>query len=217
MPEAKYITGIFDRSMHDLIDGIVPGEFAQHSYGWHADLAAHDAMLVSEFVGQREILLFHALVTVRIRRGIDLPENFERFRVVWEDATEVLLEKLDSRWLVSACDTIVDHWPDPKEKALAIAGALFMNTVKLYETERRLGGGQGSASSPVERTELFDGLVAFWIGRGDMPFNMQRRLHNMRQGIAGSIVWELFRRANCGDSVYRRFALLHQEEATRWG
>jgi hypothetical protein len=80
---------------------------------------------------------------VLLRRRIDLETNLARTRMLWRSEAPFLVAKLDSRWLVSACDTIIDHWHEPEERALALAGTLFANTIKLYETERWAAGHAG--------------------------------------------------------------------------
>jgi hypothetical protein len=183
------------------------------------DLNAHLTVLRKEFAGQSELLFYHAMLIALLRRRIEVAENLPRLRALWASEQAFLLEALDSRWLVSACDTIVDHWPEPDERALALATSLFANTIKLYETERiATGGVQGEYTLPEGRVALHDGMTAFQIGEGDMIFNLVRRIEatTAQAGTAAQILRELVKRASKHDTVFRRFRAVHNRDATAW-
>lgn len=44
---------------------------------------------------------------------------------------DFLCQHLNLRWLISACDTFIDHDSDPTLRALMLQGVLLVNTVKL--------------------------------------------------------------------------------------
>ena len=66
----------------------------------------------SEFVGKPEVC--HKLVTliIYLRRNIDTEDNAEKFFALWEKYSEVLLRELDTRWLLSVVDTVIDVGDD---------------------------------------------------------------------------------------------------------
>lgn len=181
--------------------------------------------MIDEFVGRSYLELFHSIVIVKIRRKLDAGASIEIFNSLWKREGPFLKEKLDTRWLISACDTIVDTSEDKIDVAAAYAGSLFMNTIKLYETEL-LASGTGSAShdeappyKPIEgRTPLFDGMSAFVIGHGDMIANLYDRAKVICRGEtpAQIILAELLKRANENDTVFRRFRDVHQNRNTIW-
>lgn len=142
------------------------------------------------------------------------------FRRIWAEEGEFLCSRLDSRWLVSACDTIIDHFEERDEVATAVAGTLFMNTVKLYETERLVqqpARGFEEVLGADRRVTLFDGMAAFLVGRGDMVRNMLDRVtRGADSPIASPILKELIRRANTHDTVFKRFRDLHTNPRTLW-
>lgn len=214
-------------SLERLTQAIVPGTSPKLSYLSRHVLAEHDEMLMREFCGKRELLLFHALVTVRIRRGINLPVNIKRFKKIWLAHSDLLCTELDSRWLASACETIVDHWPNNRthDRSLALAGSLLLCTIKLYETERLMQPSARSAGefgALIDQTSgplhLFDGVIAFLTGRGDMPHNLATRLERVCSdgGIPGKILMEMFQRTRRFDTVYKRFLDVHTSASTRW-
>lgn len=208
-------------SLAEMKTRLVEGSQKTYSYGGLRDLSEHMEMLRREFAGSPELGLYHAALTVLIRRGIDLEANITKVQILWRNEGEFLCRNLDSRWLVSACDTIIDHWPDSSERALAMAGSLFTNTLKLYETER-WSTGQYSARPEYRelsgRIPLHDGLSAFTIGQGDMIANLHRRVQSfLRDGSAAALILnELLKRASTHDTVYRRFRSVHKNAATLW-
>lgn len=196
----------------------VPGQ-RRELCGRLADTGAHLAAVRDTFAGEPQIDFYHAALTVLIRRGAEMPLACERFERLWRDHSAHLLESLDTRWLVSACDTLMDCARDPAERAIACIGATLMNTIKLYETERL---GAGSAQAPlqsfVDPVPLFDGMTSFVVGGGDMIHGLRKRTAAVCAGdtVASRIVMELLRRADRADTVYRRLAELHRVEETRW-
>lgn len=208
-----------------LRETLVAGSDKQYSYGRKVDLDDHMQMLSREFTGASSLLLYHAVINFLIRRSVDLKANMARFLDLWKNDREFLLDHLDSRWLVSACDTIADHHPDSEQRALAAAGTLFTNTVRVYETERLLSG-KGNAEAIdaanipdlCNRVGFYDGLTAFAIGQGDAIQNLFRRIEQLGVGDtpAGAILFELIARANANDTVFGRFRTVHRNPATMW-
>ncbi|MFN4867376.1 MAG: hypothetical protein ACK5GZ_13795 [Cyanobium sp.] len=208
-----------------LATTIIEGEEPIPSSGSKPDIELHIIMLKDEFIGQNEILLYHALLNVFLRRGINISDTTMRFRKLWTDYRSLLLSKLDSRWLVSACDSIVDHFDEPNEKITAMSASLLINTIKLYETERlalgQSGNGRDLANPTFHwegRVNLFDGISAFRIGKGDMVKNMLTRISSIEQHseFAAPIMKELIYRVNTVDTVFKRLRSVHTKRGTLW-
>jgi hypothetical protein len=178
----------------------------------------HLEELASEFAGESRIEYHHAYLVVLIRRGMQADRAYSHFKSMWRSEGAHLLSNLSARWLVAACDTITDCDEDSAERAIAACGAVLINTIKLYETERlHSTGGFAPSTDPADVVPLFDGLTSFSIGHGDMIANQRKRLAAMgSESLAGRILRELIRRADKADTVFRRFASLHQDDATRW-
>lgn len=191
-----------------------------YSFGIRADLEKHFDMLAQEFSGRSFLELHHAELTTLIRRGVEREAALQRFWKIWDLEREFLVKNLDSRWLISTCDTIIDWSENSEERAFACAGTLFMNTIKLYETERltALIKDTDQLESPRGRVALFDGLSTFKVGRGDMVRNMLSRIHKSAQNdsLAGRVVLELISRANINNTVYFRFRNRHENTNTGW-
>jgi hypothetical protein len=164
-----------ERWRHRLVCGRRPGV----PFGRRAELADQLEMLAEGFVGESVLLWVHAALNVALRRGLQPERNARRFLALWQGHADLLLEQLDARWLVSACDSFADVHPDPQQAALAASVSFLVNTVKLYETERQ--GSPGAPPAPpfpaaVSFRELFDGLTTFLPERGDMVANLVARL-----------------------------------------
>lgn len=170
------------------------------------------------FAGELQLDLYHAALVVHLRRNVSRELAYRRFEVLWDRWSEQLLQSLDTRWLVSACDTIMEHAADPAERARACVGSTLINTIKLYETERLALVVEDKPYGEVQQQFLFDGVTPFVIRRGDMIFNLRERTRSLCSGktVASRIVLELLRRADRENTVYRRFAAVHDIEATRW-
>ncbi len=177
------------------------------------DVHEHFRMLECGFSGRAELELLHAKVIVLIRRQIEYDFHVALFRRIWLEQGAFLLKNLDSRWLVSACDTVVDTSDDPAEVAAAFAGSLFMGTIKLYETER-LGSDAGPAypNFPNASIALFDGMTRF-TRRGDLVYNLDLRISRWpEQSFVVAIVRELYKRAKQNDTIYKRVQAMQSNE-----
>lgn len=189
------------------------------SFGRHAGLAQHVEMLPEEFSGKPVAFLYHACLIVLIRRELQLEDSLAKYFALWDENRERLTQGLDSRWLCSAMDTFADYGRDPAKTATAVAAILFVNTIKLYETERRVTGQHDNPvpySNIQGRQPLHDGLTAFVVGHGDMVQNLLRRARRLDSGITGSILQELLDRACTHDTVIKRFRSVHKREHTAW-
>lgn len=186
--------------------------------GKHDSVEVHLEALTREFAGESRIDYHHAYLNVLIRRGMEAERAYRHFKSMWEAEGAHLLSSLNARWLVAACDSIIDCDEDPTERAIAACAGVLINTIKLYETERlHSTGGYAPQSNPAEVVPLFDGLTSFSIGHGDMIANQRKRLAAIgAETLAGRILVELICRADRSDTVFRRFASLHTNDATRW-
>ncbi|MGQ0567591.1 MAG: polysaccharide pyruvyl transferase family protein [Gemmobacter sp.] len=178
------------------------------------------ASLARTFDGQPLIWLYHATVIAGLRRRLDAEANWDRFARLWAAHGDWLLANLDSRWLISACDTIADHHPEATVRAAGLAVSAALNILRLSETERRARGGPdlrplGRRHDPLR---LYDGLRWFAIGKDDTVANLFARLDRVRDDatLPGRILATLLSRATDHDTVFRRLSDAHDDPATRW-
>lgn len=217
----RLLHGDYDSLKRDTI----AGSESVYSFGRADDLDEHIDLVRREFSGRSHLEFFHAVLTILIRRAIDTAASAELFRSMWRAECAFLTERLDTRWLISACDTIIDLSDNSADVAAAYAGSLFMNTIKLYETEILASGGAVPSNDGPQsyraiegRVPLFDGMSAFVIGRGDMIANLYERARRVCRGEtpAQMILAELLKRANENNTVFRRFAEVHLNKETIW-
>lgn len=211
---------LLNRHIDELVNGLVSGTTPEIPIGRKDDLAEHLNMVRQEFVGRTEIEYAHAALIVLLRRGIAEKIIWKRFEQMWDKCGPVLLHRLSTRWLVSACDTITDFSPDRAERALALAGSLLMNTVKLYETEIWMKATEAEEYKrfPQGGMTLFDGVTPFMVGAGDMILNLNTRVQSLseKKTLASNILKEMFRRAHVNQTVFQRFQALHHSDLTKW-
>lgn len=119
----------------------------------------HLRALEREFAGDSRLDYYHAALIVLIRRDVQRRLAYEHFESMWRDQTDYLCN-LNLRWLISACDTIMEHAPDVADRTAGAMGSLLANTVKLYETERYFSEVKFAPKSDLRSpVPLFDGLT----------------------------------------------------------
>jgi len=187
--------------------------------GRYEPIEHHLSKLEQEFCGDPLLHYHHAALSVLIRRDIQRDLALQQVEAMWRAEPECLLQ-LSLRWLISACDTLMEHAPDIADRTAGAMGSFLGNTVKLYETERHFTGkarplDAEAAAAPVP---LFDGLTSFSVGHGDMIFNQRQRFEQLaRDGsFAHRIVMEIIARLDGNDTVFKRLAAHHKNGATRW-
>lgn len=211
----------FSQQKSSIIDA---GE-VKYTHGSATEVADHFEALRAEFSGQSELCYTHAKIIVLIRRDFETRKQFALFEQLWAEEGDFLLENLNTRWLISAADTFADHSDDASVRALALACACLLNTVKIQETERLITNAQSCSDSEQvlarldagERLPLFDGTSAFKLGTDDTLRNMRWRMDRVaRDNVAGSILLEVFARLQQHDTVYKRFKDCHTRSKTGW-
>jgi len=225
--EAERVQGILFKipldeppiDLNQLLTAKVPDATKKVAVGRQPDLADHLAELAIEFSGDPQINFFHAVLNVLIRRDVQKQQAVRHFDALWEEHGDHLLSSLSARWLVSACDTLMDCSHDPVERALACTASTLMNTIKLYETERLSNGPAAFHLEELARpVSLFDGMTSFSVGYGDMIRNLRERTRAIcaRDTVAAKIVLELLSRADRANTIYYRLATIHRVDGTRW-
>ncbi len=176
------------------------------------NLRKHFLMLQPEFAGKSRLahLLACSIVTIRRSEGA---HGLALFFRIWETHGPEMGQQLTARWLVAVCDTLADHGRAPEQRAIGLCGSLLLNSVKLFETERR-DYYPKRPWPPRKRfardSHLFDGLWAYWTKGGDLIDNMRDRVAAIAEldAIAGPFMVEVFRRVEANDTSYCRLARL---------
>jgi hypothetical protein len=217
-PYRQFMAG--DLSIAELKSRIVEGRPGPLVLIGEKNIHEHFRRLRKEFAGSPELCFVHAQLIVCIRRSRQMPKTLPAFFRLWADEPEFLSRHLNSRWLISACDTFADHGT-PAERAAAMLLVTLINTVKLAETERLcLADAEAvpeklSAIAESHRhqthVELWDGLTAYAPFAGDMPRNMFRRMMAVTGEIPAfaAMTRALIGRAAGADNLLGRLARLN--------
>jgi len=151
-----------------------------------------------EFVGKPEIC--HTLVKhiIYLRRNIDVVENKHNFFKLLGKYINVLLEHYDVRWLLSICDTYVDHGDE-------YSSAVAMNIVNIVNGTNIQSTIMYTVPEPVMLSErmttdvkypTWGGMITCDIITGDTIHNMMTRNDKIIKGhyILNKIWCEIKRR-----------------------
>lgn len=196
-----------------------------YTHGSANKLEDHFSALKNEFMGQSQLCYTHAKIIVLIRRDFDAKKHFDIFEQLWHEEKDFLLNKLNTRWLLAATDTMADYSNNDAVMGLSVACACLLNTIKIQETERYITNSQNceidkektSRLDNEERIALFDGTSAFKVGTDDTLRNMRWRIDKVAKiNIAGEILLEIFLRLQEYDTVFKRIRDKHTRKKTGW-
>ncbi len=218
------IAGGGDGDLEKLKTNIIDQGEPILSRGSAKDLQQHHATLRQEFSGQPELCFHHAMLIVMIRREIDLRHTVAQFETLWRHHGDWLLEHLNIRWLVAACDTFADHGADATEKSLALATTLLANTVKAYETENVMSfhtsvqyDPQMLAKVRQEAIPIIEGLSCYTVGTDDTLRNMVWRMKDIAPAhVTGRILMEVFQRLTTLPTAFGRLRQKHTRAKTQF-
>ena len=210
----------FESMKHSL----TKAESQKFTHGSDNDLLVHLSNLASEFHEKPEMLYYHAKLNVLLRREYKTMETFNSFRALWDKEFQFLLDHLNTRWLIAAADSFVDHDDDPIARSQAFCAISLVNTCKIYETERFATNSlineydsQKVETLQKERVALFDGTSAFAVGTDDTLRNMRWRMDSLPMvGPCTLILREIFHRLNNHETAYKRMVQNHHRPNTQW-
>lgn len=186
------------------------------------NLYQHLRYLQLEFIGQSELLFYHTLLIVLLRRGYQPEQTFTLFELLWQTHNGYFFEKLSLRWLVSAADTFIDFSPSPVRRAILMNVTSLINTLKAYETQQYVSLGHGIVDDKKIRSlrekhrQLYDGLTFLRLGSDDTIEQMRRRFLSFAQddGFATQFLLKIFDRLHDNPTAYAFFKQMHTED---WG
>ena len=208
----------------ELKSVIIDTDKTSYTHGSDNNLKSHLANLRNEFNGKSELEYYHAELNVFLRRRIDPIETFRKLSNLWVRESDFLIENLNTRWLISAADSFIDHDTNSLSRAYAFSAVCLVNSCKLCETERFANNTENIGYTPDKlnqlkkvRIPLFDGTSAFAIGTCDTLRNMRWRLDSIKSDLPSSkILKEIFNRINQFDTVYNRMMRQHTNKNTKW-
>lgn len=192
------------------------------------DLTAHLENLKHQFIGQSELCFYHATLVVLLRRNYKPKEIFAEFEQLWDTEMDYLLKHLSLRWIVSACDTFVDHSTDITRAAILMNITTLVTTLRVYESKHFLLRPANSKSLPLLNDNieafyrsdipLYDGLTYFRAGSDDTLKNMRKRYENFYKSdkLATTILLSVFDKLQKNNSAFSTMRSLHKSEKSEW-
>lgn len=199
----------YDADLTPFLDTIVPGPKGPTWAGRLRPPIAHFRALEPEFGTRARIGHLLACTIVILRREPGSRRARRLFRRITAQHGAQAAAAMNLRWLTAVCDTFVDSGAEPLDRALGMTGTLLSNTLKLAETERRM-------FHPPRRWppraafrsggHMYDGVIAYWVGRGDMIENLIDRVERGLQVESPAVPFlrEVLERSFTHDTVLRR-------------
>ena len=191
------------------------------------DLQAHLDNLKHQFIGRSELCFYHATLVVLLRRNYKIDKTFAEFEQLWTVESDYLLNHLSLRWIISGCDTFIDHSSDVVRKTILLNVVTLFNTLRVYETKQFLQLGS-TKIMPLNRDSLatlyegdlalYDGLTYFRVGTDDTLKNMRNRYEKLYDSdkLATTILLFMFDKLQSNDSAFFTMRSLHKSERSKW-
>lgn len=192
------------------------------------DLENHLNNLKYQSLGESELCFYHNTLIILMRRKYKIDYIFAEFERLWLAESDYLLENLSLRWIVSACDTFIDHSENTHRAAILMNVVTLMNTLRAYETKNFLQRPVDADSMPLipEKTAmlyagdlpLYNGLTYFRIGTDDSLRNMRKRYHKFYKAdkLATNMLLAVFEKLQHTDSAFATLRALHKDDWSKW-
>ncbi|MFT5185704.1 MAG: hypothetical protein ACI84C_002852 [Flavobacteriales bacterium] len=192
-------------------DEIIPGYPSSKAWaGRSKNLKEHFHNLQPDFAGASRLSHLLACIIVVLRRDKSCLRAKLLFWRIIDEQFEGIKSEISLRWLVAIADTIADFGRNSGECAVGMSASIYANSVKLHESELKLFFPK-RPWPPNKRVssggKLFDGMLTFWIEKGDLIENMFSRSLRIadKEPAAGKVLREVIERLQIGPTVYRRF------------
>ena len=120
---------------------------------------------------------------VHLRKGKEKEKNWIAFRTLIENNLKEVCSVMDTRWLISLCDTYVDYG-DPVTRRNAMLVVLIADFEKLWAThllmyDIKLNEEKLNQLKKNKIIQLWDGMYSFNINHGDMTNNFFARMDDL--------------------------------------
>ena len=192
------------------------------------NLENHLDNLKHQFIDQSELCFYHATLVVLLRRNYKPDETFTEFKTLWTTQIDYLLEHLSLRWIVSACDTFIDHSTNKIQAAILMNVTTLINTLRVYETQQFLQLNPNSESLSLTTTKvdalyysdlpLYQGLTYFRIGTDDTLKHMRSRYESFynTDKLATTMLLSVFDKLQANKSAFSTLRALHKDDSSIW-
>lgn len=192
------------------------------------DLNGHLSKIKKEFIGHSELCYYQATLVVLLRRDYKPEQTFVEFERLWRSETDFLLNNLTLRWIISGCDTFIDHSKNAVQKAVFMNAITMVNTLKVYETKQFLQLGDNHIDLPLidssvnnlyeYHRKLYDGLTYIRIGSDDTLKHMRQRYEKFKDDdkLATIVLLFIFDKLQTNKSAFTTLRSLHKNDDSKW-
>ena len=178
-------------------------------------------MLLGELQGHSELALLHGLLVSHLRKHTYPPEAPALFLRLWAEEENWLLEKLPTRWLISAVITFAKVGQCEADRMTGQSMNLLFSMMKIYEAERCYSGNAPQKPFKIKdrnKTPLPMGMKDFSILNGDLEAHLLAPIWRDagHAPAAGRLARHLLNLLDTDDgTVFRRFALMRDAATQR--
>lgn len=192
------------------------------------DLEGHLNNIKYRMIGESELCFYHNALIILLRRRYKMKETFTEFERLWDVERDYLLEHLSIRWIVSACDTFIDHSEDINRATILMNVITLTNTLRTYETKYFLTTPLDAKPIPLLDDKinmlyagdlpLYAGLTYFRVGTDDSLKNMRKRytVFYKTDKLATTILLNIFDKLQFNESAFSILRQLHKEDWSKW-
>lgn len=147
----------------------------------------------------------HLIKELRNRRAVK--ENWNELNEILDSDTNLLIQNTNLRWLISICDTIVDH-DKTERRFMALSITTFVNTFRIAEMVKLTRAKVIEKVDQIGFYELYEGITTFNVRKQDTFLNLSRRMKwALREDLLMTRIWEeVVNRIHASDNVLREFA-----------
>lgn len=175
----------------------------------------------AEFVGDSGLCLLNALLIMNLRKKAWPDRAPALFHRIWDEHPDLLLERLNGRWLISSIITFADHGQTDADRKIGRSMAMFFSLMKLYEAERLFSG--LAPGEPFDRSDRVNAplpmeMEGFSLLTGDLEANLLAPLlvEAAEAPVAGPLALLLLERLNADPgTLFRRLKLMRDSVPPR--
>jgi hypothetical protein len=176
-----------------------------------SDMTAQKTMLTNTFAGRTELELLHALVISYLRRETPHTEKaWAIFQRIWAEQSSFMIAAINARWIISALQTFYDHSEDIQERTAGVAGFLYGNLIKVYETEYAARQRKRTPDASHYKNRSVPGLSGFTPG-DDILININVIMLEAAKhgGLASKPLMALLEIIASSRTIFQRTDALH--------
>lgn len=114
-------------------------------------------------------------LTSELRNRRSTKSNWKKFKRLVKKNRQIVYKHCDLRWMISICDTFVDH-ANKRRGSRALSITMFFTMLRLSESVKCACPANIEPKS-VEFKILYDGMTTFGVDKQDTFLNLSRRAY----------------------------------------